>query len=70
MQGVGVFVENRLAAATVNPNSSNAQGPVGRASRLHRECRRFEPVIAHHPFLATSTASDFGEVAFACLGRT
>ena len=22
---------------------------VGRASRLHRECRRFEPVIAHHP---------------------
>ncbi len=21
---------------------------VGRASRLHRECRRFEPVIAHH----------------------
>ena len=22
---------------------------VGRASRLHRECRRFEPVITHHP---------------------
>lgn len=21
---------------------------VGRASRLHRECRRFEPVITHH----------------------
>lgn len=23
----------------------------GRASRLHRGCRRFEPVIAHHVFV-------------------
>ena len=27
---------------------SRAISSVGRASRLHRECRRFEPVIAHH----------------------
>ena len=27
---------------------SRAISSAGRASRLHRECRQFEPVIAHH----------------------
>ncbi len=30
------------------PLPGRAISSVGRASRLHRECRRFEPVIAHH----------------------
>jgi hypothetical protein len=29
---------------------------VGRALRLHRRCRRFEPVIAHHFFKHLATA--------------
>jgi hypothetical protein len=33
-------------ASDVHPRG--AISSVGRASRLHRECRRFEPVIAHH----------------------
>jgi hypothetical protein len=46
----------RIKAACQTPSASALGGAsregaissVGRASRLHRECRRFEPVIAHH----------------------
>ena len=31
-----------------------AVSSVGRASRLHREGQRFEPVTAHHSFQGTS----------------
>ena len=33
------------------PGAPRAISSAGRASRLHREGRRFEPVIAHHPSL-------------------
>lgn len=36
--------------------SAGAVSSVGRASRLHRECRRFESVTAHHPPSCRQTA--------------
>src|SRR3546814_3485014 len=38
----------REKAAMTRPSLVRAISSVGRAPRLHRGCRRFEPVIAHH----------------------
>src|SRR3546814_18709405 len=44
----------REKAAMTRPSLVRAISPVGRAPRLHRGCRRFDPVLAHHvtPFFA------------------
>src|SRR4051812_48790873 len=40
------------AASRVPTKKGGALSSAGRASRLHREGRRFEPVSAHHPRLS------------------
>ena len=46
--GTKAACQTRSASALGGAYPQGAISSVGRASRLHRECRRFEPVIAHH----------------------
>ena len=46
----------RFPHMATSSGMGGALSSVGRASRLHREGRRFEPVSAHHPSLVTRIA--------------
>src|SRR3546814_17471894 len=46
--GGQAWLARREKAAMTRPSLVRAISSVGRAPRLHRGCRRFEPVIAHH----------------------
>ena len=48
----------------IRSKRGRAISSVGRAPRLHRGCREFESLIAHHFFLGTSTADSTSAFAF------
>jgi hypothetical protein len=70
---LGIFLQNKTNFACekrgdrLKVRSERAISSVGRAPRLHRGCRRFESVIAHHSilrFLSDCLAPDHPETTF------